>query len=125
MGPCQGGFCTFRAAAVVMARENGAPSEPHIDVVGAAAGGAAEVDGGSATSASDPAAVADAALAAFVRERFKGTRPIAWGRQLQELWLAAGVYAGVLGVDTPTPTPTPAPLLGREALPTGPIDGVR
>jgi len=82
MGPCQGGFCTFRAAAVLMERANGAAGELH----------------------SDPADLADAALAAFVRERFKGIRPIAWGRQLQELWLAAGVYAGVLGVDTSSAT---------------------
>ncbi len=125
MGPCQGGFCTFRAAAVVMARADGAPSVSHVHVVGAAAGESVEVDGGWPTSASDPAAVADAALVAFVRERFKGTRPIAWGRQLQELWLAAGVYSGVLGVDTPTPTPTDTPLRGSEVRPTGPIDGVR
>ena len=38
-------------------------------------------------------------LVAFLRERFRGTRPIAWGRQLQELWLSTGIYWGVLGVD--------------------------
>ena len=38
-------------------------------------------------------------LVAFLRERYRGTRPIAWGRQLQELWLSTGIYWGVLGVD--------------------------
>ncbi len=31
-------------------------------------------------------------------ERYRGTHPIAWGRQLQELWLVAGLYTGVLGI---------------------------
>lgn len=125
MGPCQGGFCTFRAAAILMDRTHGSDRKSQIDVGGAVAGGRAQVGGGLATAANDPAAVADAALAAFVRERFKGTRPVAWGRQLQELWLAAGVYAGVLGVDAATPTPTPASEHDGEALVTGPIHGDR
>ena len=80
MGPCQGGFCTFRAAGVVA--ERGArgilPPEP---------------------TAMTPGAV-DAILLDFLAERFRGTRPIAWGRQLQELWITAGLYGGVLGVDS-------------------------
>jgi hypothetical protein len=38
-------------------------------------------------------------MVAFLRERYKGTRPVAWGRQLQELWVATGIYWGTLGVD--------------------------
>jgi hypothetical protein len=38
-------------------------------------------------------------LLGFLAERYRGTRPIAWGRQLQELWLSTGIYWGVLGVD--------------------------
>lgn len=80
MGPCQGGFCTFRAAGVVA--ERGAmgtlPAEP---------------------MAMPPGAV-DEILLDFLAERFRGTRPIAWGRQLQELWITAGLYGGVLGVDS-------------------------
>ena len=73
MGPCQGGFCTFRAAGVIAER------------------------------AEDPTAVAatgdaDRLLVDFVAERYRGARPIAWGRQLQELWLTAGLYEGVLGI---------------------------
>jgi glycerol-3-phosphate dehydrogenase len=75
MGPCQGGFCTFRAAGVVGER--------------AAHAGAADV-----------AQQADRAILGFLRERFKGTRPIAAGRQLQEHWMISGVYEGGLGVDS-------------------------
>jgi glycerol-3-phosphate dehydrogenase len=70
MGPCQGGYCTFRAAGLVAER---------------AAGG-------------DMPAASDGVLVDFLAERYKGTRPIAWGRQLQELWLTAGLYSGVLGI---------------------------
>ena len=80
MGPCQGGFCTFRAAGVVAERSamGTLPAEP---------------------TAMPPGAI-DVILLDFLAERFRGTRPIAWGRQLQELWITAGLYGGVLGVDS-------------------------
>ncbi len=39
---------------------------------------------------------ANAPLRAFIAERFRGTRPIAWGDQLAELWLTAGIFRGIL-----------------------------
>lgn len=66
MGPCQGAFCTPRAAAILDARRPGAANEP---------------------------------MRGFVAERFRGTRPIAWGDQLAELWLTAGIFRGTLAVD--------------------------
>ena len=75
MGPCQGGFCTFRAAGVLGERAGRA--------------GQAAV-----------AEVSDGAILGFLRERFKGTRPIAAGRQLQEQWMISGVYGGGLGVES-------------------------
>ena len=75
MGPCQGGFCTFRAAGLIAERA------------------ARPGDVGTATAAS-----ADAALRGFLRERHKGGRAVAWGRQLQELWMVNGIYWGTLGV---------------------------
>jgi glycerol-3-phosphate dehydrogenase len=75
MGPCQGGFCSFRAAGVV----------------GELAGRAGAVDA---------AEVADRAILGFLRERFKGTLPIAAGRQLQEQWMVNGIYEGGLGVES-------------------------
>jgi glycerol-3-phosphate dehydrogenase len=75
MGPCQGGFCTFRAAGAVAER---------------AAAGAATASAG---AADDP-------IVGYLRERFKGTRPIAAGRQLQELWMVLGIYMGGLGLES-------------------------
>ena len=75
MGPCQGGFCTFRAAGVLGERAGHA-------------------------GAADVAELADRAILGFLRERFKGPRPIAAGRQLQEQWMISGVYGGGLGVES-------------------------
>ncbi len=74
MGPCQGAFCMVRAAAMLDAR--------------AAAGQLPE-------RAPDPTG----ALLEFVAERQRGTRPIAWGDQLAELALTAGIFRGTLGID--------------------------
>ena len=46
-------------------------------------------------------------LRGFMGERFRGTRPIAWGDQLAELWLTAGIFRGTLAVDA-LPDVTPA-----------------
>jgi glycerol-3-phosphate dehydrogenase len=77
MGPCQGAFCTLRAAGLLAALDENRPEQ----------------------AAGEPDAGVEDPLVAFLRERYRGTRPIAWGRQLQELWLSAGIYQGVLGVD--------------------------
>ena len=42
---------------------------------------------------------ANAPMRGFMAERFRGTRPIAWGDQLAELWLTAGIFRGTLAVD--------------------------
>ena len=83
MGPCQGGYCTFRAAGLVAER---------------AAAGEAGRAGLGPPAGVDESPVSDRVLVDFLAERYKGTRPIAWGRQLQELWLTAGLYSGVLGI---------------------------
>jgi glycerol-3-phosphate dehydrogenase len=85
MGPCQGGFCTFRAAGLVAERaaERTAGGSP---------------DDGTANAL--PPADVDRMLLDFLAERYRGTRPIAWERQLQELWVTAGIYNGVLGLDS-------------------------
>lgn len=74
MGPCQGAFCTARAAAILHERR---------------------VAGHLAPEAPEP----NDALRGFLDERFRGTRPIAWGDQLTELFLAAGIYRGTLAAD--------------------------
>ena len=87
MGPCQGGFCTFRAAGVVAERAAGARAGP---TAGDARGPRSEPD----------PRVADLAMIDFLRERYRGTRPVAHGRQLQEALFIAGVYWGTLGVES-------------------------
>lgn len=89
MGPCQGGFCTFRAAGLVAERSG---------VAGTAGSGVAAASGAVASPVEDAWARSDRVLVDFLAERYRGTRPIAWGRQLQELWVTAGLYEGVLGL---------------------------
>ncbi len=82
MGPCQGGFCTFRASGVIAARaaRRGVPLEAVAGLAG------------------------DSAVA-FLDERTRGIRSVAWGRQLQELLLVEGLYRGVLGLARPVDQP--------------------
>jgi glycerol-3-phosphate dehydrogenase len=74
MGPCQGAFCIPRATAYLDERHTSGGLAPE------------------APQAND-------AMRAFVAERFRGTRPIAWGDQLTELWLSAGLFRGTFAAD--------------------------
>jgi glycerol-3-phosphate dehydrogenase len=58
---------------------------------------------------------ANAPLRGFMAERFRGTRPIAWGDQLAELWLTAGIFRGTLAVDAATDPATAEPEVRRAA----------
>jgi glycerol-3-phosphate dehydrogenase len=111
MGPCQGAFCTFRVAGLVAER---------LDAQAAATGfpppGTQDADGHAPGSGAAHAAVADRALTAFLAERFKGTRPIAQGRQLQELLMTNGIYVGVLGLDSLASVPGAATVGSEEAV---------
>jgi glycerol-3-phosphate dehydrogenase len=69
MGPCQGGFCAYRAAAVLQ-----------------------EVAGLDVSQATD-------ALASFAQERWKGQRPLLWGQSLRQALLDEHIYRNILGLD--------------------------
>lgn len=69
MGPCQGGFCTYRVAAIMHEQQNLSAAE------------------------------ANKALVDFLQERWKGVQPILWGQQLRQLQLDEGIYLGLLGID--------------------------
>lgn len=69
MGPCQGGFCGYRAAGIL--HETGHQN----------------------------AAQATAALADFVQRRWKGQRPLLWGQGLRQALLDEQIYCGILGLD--------------------------
>ncbi len=92
MGPCQGGFCTFRAAGIIAERVASDGPVASGTATGTSSGLASATSAGAA-----PAETADRAMRDFVGERLAGTRPIAWGRQLQELWVMTGIYRGPLG----------------------------
>ncbi len=69
MGPCQGGFCGYRAAGIL--HEMGS------------------VDAAQATTA----------LADFAQRRWKGQRPLLWGQSLRQALLDEQIYRGILGLD--------------------------
>lgn len=69
MGPCQAGFCGYRAAAILQAARQSPPQE------------------------------ATRALADFVSERFRGVRPLLYGHQLRQFALDELIYRRTLGLD--------------------------
>ncbi len=69
MGPCQGGFCGYRAAGIL--HETGHQNAPQ----------------------------ATAALADFAQRRWKGQRPLLWGQSLRQALLDEQIYRGILGLD--------------------------
>jgi glycerol-3-phosphate dehydrogenase len=69
MGPCQGGFCIYRAAGIMH-----------------------ELDGLSAEQA-------DASILSFLQERWKGVWPVLYGDQLRQVRFDEWIFHGVLDVD--------------------------
>lgn len=69
MGPCQGGFCGYRAAAILHDSN--------------------DLD----------AAAATRDLADFAQRRWKGQRPLLWGQSLRQALLDEQIYRGLLGLD--------------------------
>ena len=69
MGPCQGGFCIYRATGILH-------GERRLD-----------------------AAAANASLLAFLQERWKGVQPILFGDQLRQARLDEWIFQGLLDVE--------------------------
>jgi glycerol-3-phosphate dehydrogenase len=69
MGPCQGGFCIYRATGILHG-----------------------LDG-------IETAQANAALREFVQERWKGVWPILYGDQVRQAWFDEWIYQGVLDIE--------------------------
>ncbi len=69
MGPCQGGFCIYRATALLH------------------------------EAADTPVEQANHALQSFLAERWKGVRPVLWGDQLCQAFLDHWIFDGLLAVD--------------------------
>ena len=68
MGPCQGGFCTYRAAGILH-----------------------DVDNLTVESTND-------ALIRFLRERWKGMTPVLWGDDLRQAELDEEIFLNLLGI---------------------------
>ena len=80
MGPCQGGFCIYRAAGIMHSVE--------------------KLDG----------VEANASLQTFLEERWKGVHPILYGDQLRQAALDDWIFKGLLDVEhLPSPAPAVAP----------------
>ncbi len=71
MGPCQGGFCAYRSAALAESR------------TGSMSGW----------------------LEAFLDERWRGTRPLAWGTQIRQIELTRRIYLELMAVRPPAEAP--------------------
>jgi glycerol-3-phosphate dehydrogenase len=69
MGPCQGGFCTYRAAGIMHEKKDLSARQTN------------------------------KALVDFLQERWKGMLPVLWGQQLRQVQLDEGIYLGLLGLD--------------------------
>ncbi len=69
MGPCQGGFCTYRALGIMQETGEMTPEESmHV-------------------------------LREFLQRRFRGIKPALWGDQLREEQLVESIYLGILGME--------------------------
>jgi glycerol-3-phosphate dehydrogenase len=84
MGPCQGGFCTYRAVAlwdeVAPQATNGSPA-------------------GEGTTDRIALASSGALLRHFLQERWKGLTAITWGDQLRQMRLDEIIFLDTLGID--------------------------
>lgn len=69
MGPCQGGFCTYRAAGLLQQMET------------------------------PPVQQTNLALRDFLQERWKGLRPVLWGDQVKQERLDELIYCGIMNVE--------------------------
>ena len=86
MGPCQGGWCIYRTAALLF-------EQPPV------ASGPQTVERDASTVHNSPSVQnANAALLHFLQERWKGLIPVLWGDQLRQARIDELIYASVLGV---------------------------
>jgi glycerol-3-phosphate dehydrogenase len=100
MGPCQGGFCTYRAVALweeIRGQRigSGLTGTVHTGATLYAEQGA----DGSDPPKDEPASAGVALLRHFLQERWKGLTAIAWGDQLRQARLDEIIYLDTLGVD--------------------------
>lgn len=119
MGPCQGGFCTFRAAGILHELRMRAPEAPPASNGDGPAWEVAYMQSPRHNADGAPA-VLDAAhspldnpnllLRDFLQERWRGITPVLWGRQLKQERLDELIYLSVMNIDHLPPDEDASPL---------------
>jgi len=105
MGPCQGGFCTYRAAGILheMSKDEGRKTEDDGAAWNVAylQSPAHNVGGQSPSVVGHRSTVANANLLLrdFLQERWKGLTPILWGRQLKQERLDELIFLSLMNAD--------------------------
>jgi glycerol-3-phosphate dehydrogenase len=119
MGPCQGGFCTFRAAGILHELRMRAPEA---SPAGNGDGPAWEVaymqsprhnmqpTPAVLNTAHSPLDSPNLLLRDFLQERWRGVTPVLWGRQLKQERLDELIYLGVMNIDHLPPDDDSSPL---------------
>jgi glycerol-3-phosphate dehydrogenase len=110
MGPCQGGFCTFRAVGVL--HELRLRTQEEAQTTGDANGeppwNVAYMQSPRQAVQAKPAAPGlshspldnpNLLLRDFLQERWRGLRPVLWGRQLKQERLDELIYLTIMNVD--------------------------
>ncbi|MCL4861378.1 MAG: anaerobic glycerol-3-phosphate dehydrogenase subunit A [Caldilineaceae bacterium] len=103
MGPCQGGFCAYRAAGIL--HENAsqgtppAQGEPLWEVAHMQSPALARPAGNGEATNPPGAQSPNLLLRDFLQERWKGLTPILWGQQLKQARLDELLYLSLLNVD--------------------------
>jgi glycerol-3-phosphate dehydrogenase len=113
MGPCQGGFCTYRAVGILHELQqtgqgpDAPPTEgrtpvhpltPTWDVAHLQSPSHNQRPSGERT-ANPPVASPALLLRDFLQERWRGLTPILWGRQLKQERLDELIYLSVMNAD--------------------------
>jgi glycerol-3-phosphate dehydrogenase len=114
MGPCQGGFCTYRAVGILhelqqgnqtsAASAQGDPTEDgvHWDVAYLQSPGHNRTElgiDGTPPGSKPPGASPALLLRDFLQERWRGLTPILWGQQLKQERLDELIYLSVMNAD--------------------------
>ncbi|HXF60314.1 MAG TPA: anaerobic glycerol-3-phosphate dehydrogenase subunit GlpA [Caldilineaceae bacterium] len=106
MGPCQGGFCTYRAACILFELASLPPGKAPATDPESWAVAYMQSPGHNADAGPRPAALPGAPLFEpglllrdFLQERWKGLTPILWGQQLKQERLDELIYLSLMNVD--------------------------